>query len=848
MNTVKSTLRWHAALLILVLLSLFTERALARDVAVGVYQNEPKVFAAPDGQPTGILGDLLQQIAKQEGWALKPVQCNWADCLAALQAGQIDLMPDMAFTAGRDRQFDFSRVPSLHSWSQLYQPSGVTLNSFLDLQDKRVAVLAGSVQQDYLAKLLPEFGLRTQLVAVKSMKEAFEMTASGQVEAAAANRFYGDLQAAQYKLQASSIVFQPAQLFFATGSGRNADLLAAIDRRLTDWQAESDSPYYRILTLWLGEQPTPAIPAAVWWGLAALLTLLMLALAGGALLRRQVAEQTRHLRASEEKLSVILNSVDAHIYIKGTDLRYQYANRKVCEMYGMPLEQVIDHVDSEFFDADSAAQLHANDLRVVENGDRVEIEETLRTMEGASEQTYLSIKLPLRRPDGTIYALCGISTDITRQKANEKAIHQLAFYDPLTDLPNRRLMMDRLAHSLASAQRHQQYGALLMIDLDNFKDVNDTRGHAVGDQLLREVANRLRDCTRAEDDLARPGSDEFVVTLQGLGSDFPRASQQVAQAAQKIENRLSQPYQLDSGPCQATVSIGVAMFGDPSATREDLLKQVDLAMYQAKADGRNTVRFFDPEMQDQVSARAGLEGDLRQALTHAEFVLYFQPQVNAQGQQIGVEALIRWQHPTRGLVLPFHFIPAAEACGLILPLGRWVLQSACLQLAQWGKDATKAKLCMAVNVSARELQQDNFARDVLRTLEATGANPERLEIELTESHLVVNVESVIAKMALLRAKGVRIALDDFGTGYSSLNILKRLPLDRLKIDQSFVRDLLTDSHTEAIVKTIITLGQSLGLEVIAEGVETQAERDALLALGCDSFQGYLFGRPVPLSN
>ena len=819
-----------------------------REVRVGVYQNEPKLFMGDPAQPTGILGDLLVAMAQREGWTLRAVACEWQACLTALQAGEIDLLPDMAFNEQRAQQFDMHKIPSLLSWSQVYKHSGSQINSALDLKDKRIAVLAGSVQQVYLQNLLAGFGLQAELVPVQSLNEGFALAARGAVDGAAANRFFGDLQSAKYKLAPTPILFQPAQLFYATTKGRNADLLSAIDRNLKEWQAQPDSHYFRILDRWMEAPPQFVIPVYVPWGLGALGLLLVLALGAGVWLRREVAAKTRHLQASEDKLATILNSVDAYIYIKDTELHYQYANRKVCELFDRPPAQVIGQTDSVFFDAATAANLRKNDMQVFANGERVEEEETNRSADGRHMQTFLSIKLPLRRPDGTIYALCGISTDITRHKQAEEAIHQLAYYDPLTQLPNRRFLMERVQQTLAAHERQQDGGALLFIDVDNFKDLNDSLGHAAGDQLLCQMAARLSACTRAQDTLARQGGDEFVLLLQGLSPERDEAAQQAQGVAQKILTLLNEPYPLETQSYLTSVSIGIAVFSGQTASQEELLKQADLAMYQAKGDGRNTLRFFNTDMQAQVTARMALETDLHRALADSEFLLYYQPQVDRHGQWLGVEALVRWQHPQRGLVPPMSFIPVAESSGLILPLGRWILKEACLQLVAWAGTPGKEALTIAVNVSARQFRQPDFVQEVQHALFDTGANPQRLELELTESQLLDDIDGVIAKMSALKALGVRFSLDDFGTGYSSLSLLKRLPLDQLKIDQSFVRDVLVDAQDASIIKAIVALGDSLGLAVIAEGVETAAHRDALLRLGCTTFQGYFFGRPAPISR
>lgn len=816
-----------------------------REVRMGVYQNEPKIFLNGQQQPSGIFGELALQIARHHNWTLVPVPCEWKACLEGLQNGSIDLMPDVAFTPERAALFDFHPTPALLSWSQIYARPEVPIRSALDLKDRRVAVLQGSVQQEYLRNLMAGFGVHAELVPVETLEEAFQLAARGGADAAVANRFYGDLQAPRFKMQSTPVLFQPSQLFFATGKNKNPDLLTAVETELRAWQAEPTSHYFEVLKRWMETPPPARVPTVVWWALGGLGGVLALAVGAWGLLRREVADKTRSLRASEDRLNTILDSVDAFIYIKDTELRYQYANRKVCELFGARPDEVVGQTDDHYFDAPTAAKLRINDLRVVQHGERVEEMETNRRQDGHKEHTYLSIKLPLHRPDGSIYALCGISTDISKQKQAEHAIHQLAFYDPLTHLPNRRLLMERLQQALAVQQRSHTCSALLFIDVDNFKDLNDTLGHSIGDLLLCEIASRLSACTRAQDTLARQGGDEFVAMVQDLGQSISEAVLHAQHLAEKILHRLSEPYLLDGHYYQTSVSIGVTMFGGPDSDQEELLKQADLAMYQAKADGRNMVRFFNPQMQAQVSARTALETDLHRALEARQFLLYYQPQVDTQGQVVGVEALVRWQHPVRGLVSPAEFIPVAESSGLILPLGEWILETACRQLVQWAAQAHTAALSIAVNLSARQFRQADFVDQVRSVLQATGANPQRLELELTESQLIDDLGGVIQKMDALKALGVRISLDDFGTGYSSLNVLKRLPLDQLKIDQSFVHDLLLDHSSASIVRAIVTLGDSLHLQVIAEGVETTEQRDALVALGCTHFQGYLFGRPTP---
>ncbi len=450
--------------------------------------------------------------------------------------------------------------------------------------------------------------------------------------------------------------------------------------------------------------------------------------------------------------------------------------------------------------------------------------------------------------DGHVTHYVGSHLDISERKKAEEKILRLALYDPLTRLPNRRLLMDKLQHALASSSRMHTEGALLFIDLDNFKMLNDTLGHGIGDLLLQQVAQRLHSCVREIDTVARLGGDEFVVLLGGLSAQAFEAAVQTEAIGEKILALLNRPYLLDRHEYHCTASIGVAMLDGKSRTAEELMKQADIAMYQAKKTGRNAMRFFDPDMQVTVSAHAALEEELRKALESHQFQLYYQAQVDEAGRILGAETLIRWLHPERGFISPAEFIPLAEESSLILGIGSWVLETACSQIKAWENDSAANKLVLAVNVSPKQFRQENFVAQVKATVQRHAIDPARLKLELTEGMLVENVADIIASMNALKEFGIRFSLDDFGTGYSSLQYLKRLPLNQLKIDQSFVRDMATDGGDNSIVQTIIAMAQSLRLDVIAEGVETAEQKALLNSYGCAHYQGYLFSRPVPIGQ
>ncbi len=454
----------------------------------------------------------------------------------------------------------------------------------------------------------------------------------------------------------------------------------------------------------------------------------------------------------------------------------------------------------------------------------------------------------LRDAQGVPIRVSGTNADLTERKRAEAHIHHLAYFDALTELPNRRNLLEQLRRALSACGRSGERGALLFIDLDHFKELNDTRGHDMGDALLRQVAKRVRAQIREVDMVARLGGDEFVVMLEHLDSNPTLAALEAERVGLKLLDGLTRAYRIGGQPYRGTPSIGMTLFSGESEGVDALLKQADLAMYQAKSAGRNTLRFFDERMQADLALRVSREAELRRALNRDELRLAFQAQVHHTLGLQGAEVLVRWQHPQQGLLLPGDFIPVAEATGLILALGQWVLREACRQLARWARDPAMAGLSLSVNVSVHQFRDAHFVEQVRAVLSDTGAPAQRLKLELTESALAEQIEELIDKMQQLRALGVGFSLDDFGTGYSSLSYLKRLPLDQLKIDRAFVRDVLTDPSDATLSRIIISLAREFGLAVVAEGVETEAQREFLHGLGCQDFQGYLFGRPEPLAD
>lgn len=565
--------------------------------------------------------------------------------------------------------------------------------------------------------------------------------------------------------------------------------------------------------------------------------------------RKQILEdavraRTQELSTTKSQLEATLNAIPDLLFVIGSDgTIYDYRSSRH-DLLLIPMELFIGKKTRDVLPPAAFAVLEEALAEAAEKGVS---NGKCYSLDLAKGTAFFELSISCKTIDADQPArFVVLSRDITERKANEDQIKTLAFFDSLTHLPNRRLFLDRLEHAILTRERLGNSGALLFIDLDDFKSINDNRGHHLGDLLLVAVAERLRGCVRMEDTVARLGGDEFLILLEGLSAQSDEAAAAAQTICENIIVSINKPYLLAGEENFITPSIGIVLFNNRKQHCNDLLKQADQAMYHAKASGRNTFRFFDPNIQEIAAQRFILQQEMREALQQQQFELYYQLQVDQKNRIEGAEVLIRWMHPKRGIIPPMQFIPLAEESGLIIPLGIWILETACAQLLRWSTTAEMAHLSLSVNVSARQFRSPQFVERLLDIVARTGANPKRLKLELTESTLIAEPDDMIIKMDALQAAGIKLSLDDFGTGYSSLSYLKRLPINELKIDKSFVRDIHTDPDDAAIVVTIIRLAQSMELSVIAEGVETKAQRDWLEGHGCYRYQGYYFGKPVAI--
>jgi diguanylate cyclase (GGDEF)-like protein/PAS domain S-box-containing protein len=563
-----------------------------------------------------------------------------------------------------------------------------------------------------------------------------------------------------------------------------------------------------------------------------------------------IASDISERRRMEQDLRIAAIAFESQAAIMVTDVnqRILRVNQAFTKLTGYSAEEAIGQTPGMLKSGRQDADFYAAMWRSLGQCGHWQGEIWNRRKNGEIFPEWLTISC-VRDARGRVSHYVSTFSDISNLKVAESEIHNLAFYDPLTAMPNRRLLLNRLDQACVTSKRSGQFGALLIIDIDHFKTLNDTLGHDVGDHLLVEVAKRLVGCIREGDTAARQGGDEFVVMLEELGPDPAGAAVQAEIVAEKIRVELARPYLLNGDTEYfRSGSIGISLFYGQEKSIDILLKQADIALYKSKDAGRNAIRFFDNAMQTALDERAAMEAGLRRALVKDEFVLFVQPQVDAERRLIGAEALLRWQPPGRAMVAPNNFIPLAEETGLIVPIGLWVLDQACAEMRRWADDPRSRDLFMSVNVSARQFRQADFVAQVRDALARHGANPKLLKLELTESLLLDNVEEVVEKMQALREIGVRFSLDDFGTGYASLSYLKRFPFEQLKVDRSFIRDITINEDDAAIVRAIVAMGNTLRLSVVAEGVEEISQHAYLVKHRCCLFQGYLFGRPMSFKD
>ena len=851
----------RALIAALVLLSAPGQGADARPKTITVVLDDnypPYIFRNPAGKLQGILKDQWALWSQRTGIAVELVATDWAKAQQIMREGRADVIDTIFQTEERRKNLEFSRPYANLEVLVFFHHSISGIVDAESLKGFSVGVKDGDACIDELQK----HGI-AGLLRYPSYEALVRAATLQEIRLFCIDKPPGIYLLYKHGQEAMFRHTAPLNMgaFHRAVRKGDAALLAIVEQ---GFAAITEDEYRAIDERWMGsplfsqerrEQLRLALKI-----LAVVAALVVFLGIWNFSLRQRVVKRTTELTEamqemvaariasehSRDQLAATLAALPDLLFeldLEGRYLDYRAGNEA---LLAAPPEQLMGRTVAEVMPAETAGIV----LEALQSAN----------VAGSSHGAQICLDLPSGRhwfelsvakkasPPGELPRFIVISRDVSERQRAQAEIERLAFFDPLTQLPNRRLLHERLRQELAASLRRGSHGALLFIDLDDFKTLNDTRGHKTGDLLLGEMARRLHACVRVEDTVARLGGDEFVLMLEDLSRDPKEAATQAEGVAEKVLRAVAVPCLLEGYEHHATASIGICLFSGVQESEDELLKRADAAMYRAKHAGRNSIRFFDPAMQAALEARARMESELRRALPARQFLLYYQPQFDSEQRMVGAEALIRWQHPERGLVMPGQFIPLAEESGLIVEIGEWVLETACEHLRCWADRPETRHLKLSVNVSARQFRQPEFVAGVRDILAATGVDPTQLKLELTESLVLDNVGDTIERMHAVKALGVRFSMDDFGTGYSSLSYLRRLPLDQLKIDQSFVRDIVSDPGNAVIVQTIIAMAGTLGMSVIAEGVETEAQRAFLLRHGCRVYQGFLFSPPVPLAE
>ncbi len=816
-----------------------------RVIKIGSASSPPLVFLDERGRVDGIIPQLFAEIAKENNWEVEWSIEAWAMQLERLKSGDLDLMGSIGYSTERAEFFDFNEESILTVWGQVYMERDAKLNNFLSLDGKKVAVLNNGISGLRFAELCQQFSVNCQIVAEESYQKVFEAIDNGKVDAGVVNSHYGMVFEKYYRIERSEIMFNPFAVLFATKRGDNLDVLAAIDRSLRAWKLNKNSVYFSITKGWLEQKSELEMP--VWmrytlWGLS--LTLILL-FGVTYFLRSEVKRRTKELSLSEAQLRQVINIVPHAIFATDAQGQFIMSNLESTRVFNRSAQQLKLVTRSELMKQQPhLAELLSDDALLMGNKSGT-FNHIIEVQQRFGELRYYQMsKVSFVRKQSQLPAVVTVAVDVTEQKESIAKIEYLAKHDELTNLPNRSLLVDRLTQSINMCVRYNRNAALIFIDLDLFKNINDTIGHAVGDVLLQVTASRLKKHCRDSDTVARFGGDEFVILLSELSDDLETATQEASNITRKIREEVIKEAQIGKHAISVTVSQGVVMVPSDADKSDKALQRADLAMYRAKAAGRNKVVFFSPEMEQSIKRKERLKADLRRAIRNEELFVMYQPQVDIHANKIiGTEALVRWRCKDQGLIYPLEFIPVAEESGAIIEIGEFVLKEACFAAEKWHQQFDQEQY-VTVNLSAQQIAHKHFIKSVDEVLEQFLLPHHLLEFEVTESMLMVDLDRAIKLLSSLRDRGIKVSLDDFGTGYSSLSYLKKLPLDKLKIDKSFVKDIPGDKDSETIAKSIISMASNLGMKVVAEGVETEQQLNFFKEHHCHIIQGYYFSEPL----
>lgn len=812
---------------------------------IGYFSSPPLSFVDPETrQANGLIVDLMNQMALEYGFTIEWVHDEWPVLLEKTKTHEIDMITSAGYNESRATYLDFAVESFVTVWGQVFIPNDSTVENIFDLDNKTIAALKGDINAINLLNQCKQFDVTCHIREVNDYSQIFDLIQNQEVDGGVSNNLVGLEYVKNTTILGSAVVFNPFKAFVAIPKGQDPALLSIYNQTIANWKEDSDSYYYQSRIKWLQTETETVVPAWAWPVLLFIAIIALLSTILATLFKKQVKMRVKELSGREEQLKQIVNLVPHMIYVVDINGDVVLANETASHFFGLTNKAFEDINSDRLLETRPEYEPFFNNQILLNprNSQPIHKEFTVNDFSGTEHVLYLS-RMPFWGRHDELPAILTVGVDITEAKKFEDRIKFMAQHDALTDLPNRLLLDDRLTLSLDRAIQHNHNGAILFLDIDNFKTINDSQGHRVGDLMIKEMANRLDAIIGKGDTLARLGGDEFIIELAELGQSVEEAEQATQAICQKILDSMLDAFEIDGRQFHITSSIGAVIYPKDGDNQNLLIQRADTAMYEAKGKGGNQVVFFRNRLEQAVIKSHELENDLRKALEHDQMRLLYQPIIRSQdGQRVGAEALMRWLHPSKGWIQPNDFIPIAEKSHLILELGYWALEQACIQIQIWKKDSDD-DLFIAVNLSVIQIRDDDFLEKVTALVHKYKIPRNHLEIEVTESVLMRETQRSIRILKELKQLGIRISIDDFGTGYSSFNYIRKLPLDKIKIDQSFIKDIPDDRNSTTIVKTIFSMAKEMNFEVVAEGVETQEQIQFLTEAHCQYFQGYYFGKP-----
>ncbi len=816
-----------------------------KTVKVGLFHSPPIIILNDGQEPQGLMVDFVKEVAAREKWNIEWVEDSWANLLNKGKNRELDLLVFIAHHEERAQYLDYTKENFITGWGQVYTHDKSIYQNILDFNEKKVAILRNEIHGLGFIDECNKFDVNCQTVEVYDFNTAFDMLQNKKVDGVVAGNWVGHDYIARFSVVPTSIIYNAQDSLFAVPKGTNSDIAATIDSYVKTWRADKSSPYYAIRDKWFSHNSDREIPKWLTTALLIISTLLVVSAIAAYILRQQVKKQTANLKRQNEQTRQIIDLIPHFIYAANDKGEIFLMNRYAAEFFGIKLDDYDLLPKSRLLETYGASvALFEGDKALLEHGEGINKSE-FKTLNAQGDEVYFNLlKVPFISSSTDTQSVVGVGVDVTASKQYEKQIEHMSYHDPLTQLPNRILLNDRLKQSLALSVRQGYSGAVLLIDLDDFKAINHNHGPQVGDKLLKKLAERISDLIKVGDTVARLSSDTFVIQLHELSIKPKEANDTAFEVAKQVQETINRPITIGGTSIYITASIGIVIYPFDGKNSINIIPRAETAMRHAKLSGKsNTVRFTN-EMETAVFQRHLISNELKNAINNNEFELYYQPQFHKSSlNPIGFEALIRWNHKKHGLIYPGDFVPAAEENNLIIPMGYWVIEQAFHQLKKW-QNTSLNKSFLGINLSVIQIKDSNLVALVKSLIQQYGINPALVEFEITETVLFQDIEESLETLNSLKKLGVKLSIDDFGTGYSSLSYINQLPLDKLKIDRSFIKDIEKDKGSQAIVKNIVNMSEDLGLSVLAEGVEEKAHVEYLNSIGCKYFQGYFFSKAI----